>query len=150
MGTQTLHCTIGNHKWERKSKRGKLPRNCPDHQPPILVKPTMRVLRCGVGDHDWEAPRKKGKGPANCPEHRPTPTIDLDRMQAGRSNKAQADREATIREIISAPNAHNCRCGIDPSMNDLELRSLCTKSCTSPGGICSVLDRCMRRVYTYA
>jgi hypothetical protein len=28
-----LHCEIGNHDWERESKRGRLPKNCPEHSP---------------------------------------------------------------------------------------------------------------------
>ena len=35
----TLHCELGNHDWEREAKRGRVPKNCPDHQPlkPITV-----------------------------------------------------------------------------------------------------------------
>lgn len=33
MNMRTLHCEIGDHDWERESQRGRLPRNCPTHQP---------------------------------------------------------------------------------------------------------------------
>lgn len=31
--TVTLHCRLGNHEWERPSKRGRQPENCPEHKP---------------------------------------------------------------------------------------------------------------------
>lgn len=30
MSTETLHCTAGDHKWEREIKRGRKPKSCPD------------------------------------------------------------------------------------------------------------------------
>lgn len=109
------------------------------------IKSTTRTLHCELGDHDWEAPRKRGAGPKNCPEHRPTPAINLDKMQDGRRIKGQVEREKKIREIIEG---RSCRCGIEPNMNDTELRAL-YPGCCDPWHICSVLDTVMRSVYTY-
>jgi hypothetical protein len=38
--TDTLFCEAGQHEWQREKKRGKKPKNCPDHQP-IVSKATM-------------------------------------------------------------------------------------------------------------
>jgi hypothetical protein len=35
MKTKTLHCQIGDHDWDRESKRGRYPVNCPEHQPVV-------------------------------------------------------------------------------------------------------------------
>jgi hypothetical protein len=32
---ETLHCEIGNHPWDRERKRGKKPKNCPEHKPVV-------------------------------------------------------------------------------------------------------------------
>lgn len=35
MRTMTTYCEIGKHKWEREIKRGRKPKNCPEHAPVV-------------------------------------------------------------------------------------------------------------------
>ena len=41
-GTITLYCELGAHHWERETKRGRAPINCPEHQP-VKVERTPRA-----------------------------------------------------------------------------------------------------------
>jgi hypothetical protein len=75
-----LHCQLGNHDWERESKRGRKPINCPVHapvktvvssNPTVTTQPNgMTLLHCELGNHDWEREPKRGRLPANCPNHK--------------------------------------------------------------------------------
>jgi hypothetical protein len=42
--TQTLFCEAGQHSFERETKRGVKPRNCPQHQPKIVTERKQRRL----------------------------------------------------------------------------------------------------------
>jgi hypothetical protein len=52
MKTRTLHCKLGNHDWSRESQKGRLPINCPEHQP-VVEKPERLVKK--------ETPQERGK-----------------------------------------------------------------------------------------
>lgn len=45
---RTLHCQLGDHDWQRTSQKGRLPINCPEHQP--VVETT-----------DKESPQERGQ-----------------------------------------------------------------------------------------
>lgn len=57
--SETLHCEKGNHDWTREKKRGKKPKNCPDHtpQPTPALDPEERIRRQQEGRRAKQAER---------------------------------------------------------------------------------------------
>lgn len=49
--TRTLHCALGDHSWERPAQRGRVPANCPDHQPV----PRAVAVKVAAGSHTGDA-----------------------------------------------------------------------------------------------
>jgi len=47
--TVTLRCKAGNHDWERPSKRGRIPVNCPDHTPKPSTKKEKSLSKMQEG-----------------------------------------------------------------------------------------------------
>jgi hypothetical protein len=47
--TVILRCEAGNHEWERPSKRGRIPANCPDHTPKPSAKQEKAVSKMQEG-----------------------------------------------------------------------------------------------------
>lgn len=85
----------------------------------------METLRCELGDHDWQRERQRGKKPANCPEHRPNA------ISAPPSNKTTDHQAKVIEQILEAPRASQCRCGLKPKSTPAEIHALeggCTTS----------------------
>lgn len=102
-------------------------------------------LWCERGEHHWDRISVRGKRPKSCPDHKPVLTPEhLSKMQDGRMLKAKAERERKIGDILSGKR---CSCGIEPSMDDSELRAL-YPGCCHPQYICPALDSVMRAVYT--
>lgn len=73
-----IWCKNGAHFYMRESKRGRPPKNCPEHLDipsisPKTDKKEPRELICELGGgHTWLWTPQKGRVPKSCPEHRPT------------------------------------------------------------------------------
>jgi hypothetical protein len=77
---EKLYCEIGDHHWERESKRGRKPSSCSEHLPIPAPKSAAelneageRKLVCQEGNHEFWAPVQRGRPPKFCPEHRFVP-----------------------------------------------------------------------------
>lgn len=88
-----LHCELGDHDWERKSQRGRPPRNCPNHQPSKEKSDKTQTLYCEEGEHKWTRPSQRGKPPTSCPEHKtvhvPNGKDPIEAMKEGREDKSK-------------------------------------------------------------
>lgn len=116
-----LHCEAGNHEWERESRRGRPPINCPEHtvdkpvvirqkqavkasDTPAEISPIMRWLACegdperGIEAHMYQAESKRGRKPRFCPEH--TPVIDPIERQRKSQQKSIEKKNEQERELI--------------------------------------------------
>lgn len=85
---QTLHCQAGNHKWERETKRGRKPVNCPDHAATVVTeaKPKDKSTSSidGVATRILEAQRARPTYSCKCDFEIPGLTWDkLREMGAG-------------------------------------------------------------------
>lgn len=47
--TVTLHCKAGDHDWERPSKRGRQPQNCPEHSESAPVRKPSSITAMQEG-----------------------------------------------------------------------------------------------------
>lgn len=104
----------------------------------------VQKLYCIRGKHAWERESTRGKLPKNCPEHKPILSPEHKaKMQEGKIRKRNNEREQRIQELITGKI---CRCGIEPTMTDTEIRSR-YPGCCSPSYVCPTLDGVMRNVY---
>lgn len=60
-----LWCSGGSHQWDRIQKRGRTPRNCPEHDPKLKPRETPSA----------PLPRKARKGPSDGHRRPKTPPI---------------------------------------------------------------------------
>lgn len=121
---EKLYCENGQHSWERESKRGKKPKNCPDHMPTPAPKSAtalytsdkglIRLLRCKHDGHIWHAPIQRGRPPKFCPEHDPKKLCAeqhkkaLDKHQSRIIHATEADGpgEIFLREVYCHEGNH--------------------------------------------
>jgi hypothetical protein len=152
-----LHCEIGNHMWFRDPQTGRPPKNCPEHMPEkqeikvtvkhetgpktlselipgideLLEQESMRTLHCEAG-HDWQAPRRRGRAPRYCPEHAQAFVKPISTAAPTRRMAEQ------LEELLSAPSAQLCNCGITPESTPAYIRML-NGGCTEPNFVCPTL-----------
>jgi hypothetical protein len=151
--TRTLYCEVGKHDFQVESKRGRPPRNCPEHT--IVKAPVAKIveLYCENGKHSWEAPNSRGRNPKNCPEHKNEAIaqkvkahvydLSIDELQAG--------REMRIIEVLGLRKSRQCKCGISPKITDEELIGLGTgcadTQSTHPRDACPTLAKIRQVAY---
>jgi hypothetical protein len=168
-----LHCELGNHSWDRPSQRGRVPKNCPDHQP---IKHDIKILTFSEtkesveddkhesnlehlipGISEFLAQEKTeelwcefGEGHSWQRESRRGKKPRCCPTHAPQINSKSTPAVSTARtqdviaEILKSPRAITCTCPITPDSTAAELRAM--TSCTEPYYICSTLDTVRRKL----
>lgn len=130
-------CQSGNHWYERESRRGRPPLNCPEHtieKPTVVItrpvnkiktsidlvpglaealeQEKMEELYCEAGNHNWSRISKRGAKPKSCPEHSVQGEI------IRKVVKGQINREKSREELTSAVAALSARVALATGVDD--------------------------------
>lgn len=156
----TLHCEIGNHKYWRDPQRGRLPRNCPEHQPKkhevrVLMHPDVQKAISQTMPSIEHYERSVLDVIPGLTEALKYETLhcelgdhdwDWERKRGRKpsscpehrsqpssrnlSNKTTNSQAKLIESVLSRPGASQCHCGITPQTSPPELREM-EGGCTS-------------------
>jgi len=168
-----LHCEIGNHSWIREVQRGRIPKNCPDHQP---IKHDIKLVSSSSEVHKAEkqvssnlehlipgiseflAQEKNeelwcefGEGHSwqresrrgKKPRYCPTHVPQINSKSTPAVSTART--QDVIAEILNSPRAANCHCKISADSTPAEIRAL-EGGCTIPTYVCGTLDDIRRKL----
>lgn len=108
---EKLWCTVGQHYWGRKAKRGRKPTVCPNHKE---QKPTQGTT--------VENPMPVEK-----------------RLEKAHKAKAEKKNNRVWEQVERSMKSSECRCDLKPGMTPQDLRVL-GYGCTNGYFICPALD----------
>lgn len=117
--TVILHCEIGDHDWERPTKRGPKPKNCPDHTPYLNVAPS-------TPEEEERLARKK--------------VAEAER----RRRAAEAGRRAKLAAAIRETGRKYPACSCDLNSQTTIKKVATMKGCCDPYYVCGRLDAIRR------
>jgi hypothetical protein len=165
-----LYCEIGDHEWDRPSKRGRPPLNCPAHQPidnKIKIvsnskdhqedNKTSNLEHLIPGISEFLAQEKNeelwcefGDGHSWQRESRrgKKPKLCPEHSQINSKSTpavSTARTQDVIAEILNSPRAASCHCKISSSSTPAEIRAL-EGGCTMPNYVCGTLDDIRRKL----